>query len=236
MQLGKTILNIRKENNLTQDEFAKQFNVTRQTVSNWENEKSYPDLLTLVKISDTFDISLDKMLKEDSKMTRKLNREIKWARYIIRILIVILGILLLLAIGWFIVWNNCKSTVEGKFMEGLEQYEYSVDETCAKGGYYIISYDEDTYFALPNQTMPEFLDFSTDFHAKQVKCYTKLNGEDILIHFNQYGMSNNENIKIIRKDEEGLFTREQILSASERNELLEIIDYGSKLYESVYIQ
>ena len=50
MQLGQTIQKIRKENHLTQEEFAEIFHVTRQTVSNWENEKSYPDLLTLVAI------------------------------------------------------------------------------------------------------------------------------------------------------------------------------------------
>lgn len=64
MQLGNTILKIRHSNNLTQEDFAAMFHVTRQTVSNWENEKSYPDLITLVKISDRFNISLDKMLKE----------------------------------------------------------------------------------------------------------------------------------------------------------------------------
>ena len=79
MQLGQTIQKIRKENHLTQEEFAEIFHVTRQTVSNWENEKSYPDLLTLVAISDNFHISLDKMLKEDIKMTEKLNKEIHWA-------------------------------------------------------------------------------------------------------------------------------------------------------------
>lgn len=62
MQLGQTIVKIRKEHGLTQEEFAKKFNVTRQTVSNWENEKSYPDLLTLVKISDMFGYSLDTIL------------------------------------------------------------------------------------------------------------------------------------------------------------------------------
>ena len=54
MQLGQTIQKIRKENHLTQEEFAEIFHVTRQTVSNWENEKSYPDLLTLVAISDNY--------------------------------------------------------------------------------------------------------------------------------------------------------------------------------------
>ena len=44
MNIGNQILNIRKENQLTQEEFGKLFHVTRQTVSNWENGKSYPDL------------------------------------------------------------------------------------------------------------------------------------------------------------------------------------------------
>ncbi len=58
MNIGNQILNIRKENQLTQEEFGKLFHVTRQTVSNWENEKSYPDLQILVSMSNQFDISL----------------------------------------------------------------------------------------------------------------------------------------------------------------------------------
>ena len=48
MNLGNQVSNIRKENQLTQEEFGKLFYVTRQTVSNWENGKSYPDLQTSV--------------------------------------------------------------------------------------------------------------------------------------------------------------------------------------------
>ena len=47
MNLGNQILNIRKEQQLTQEEFGRLFHVTRQTVSNWENKKSYPDLQVL---------------------------------------------------------------------------------------------------------------------------------------------------------------------------------------------
>ena len=54
MELGKNIIKIRKQNNLTQDDFAEKYFVTRQTVSNWENSKSYPDLETIIKISDDF--------------------------------------------------------------------------------------------------------------------------------------------------------------------------------------
>lgn len=55
MNIGNQILSIRKENQLTQEEFGKLFYVTRQTVSNWENGKSYPELQILVSISDQFD-------------------------------------------------------------------------------------------------------------------------------------------------------------------------------------
>lgn len=72
MNIGAKIIEIRKQRNMTQEDFAKIFHVTRQTVSNWENEKSYPDLQTLVQISNEFDVSLDTMLKEDMLMVKKL--------------------------------------------------------------------------------------------------------------------------------------------------------------------
>ena len=68
-------MTIRKEKQLTQEEFGRLFHVTRQTVSNWENGKSYPELQILVSISDQFDISLDTLLKEDSKMVQSIDKE-----------------------------------------------------------------------------------------------------------------------------------------------------------------
>lgn len=63
MTFGQQIQLLRKENQITQDEFANYFYVTRQTVSNWENDKCYPDLHTLVAISERFNISLDTLIK-----------------------------------------------------------------------------------------------------------------------------------------------------------------------------
>ena len=68
MSIGNQIMSIRRERQLTQEQFGSLFHVTRQTVSNWENGKSYPDLQLLVAISDQFGISLDTLLKEDTKM------------------------------------------------------------------------------------------------------------------------------------------------------------------------
>lgn len=104
MKLGQTITEIRKKNHLTQENLAEIFHVTRQTVSNWENERSYPDLLTLIKISDTYGYSLDTMLKEDPDMTEAMNKSIIMANeirektkkdYIFSLIGVGIGILLL---------------------------------------------------------------------------------------------------------------------------------------------
>ncbi len=75
MNVGQNILTVRKDQNLTQAEFGKLFHVTRQTVSNRENGKSYPDLEILTGISDRFHISLDKLIKEDSKMVKRIDQE-----------------------------------------------------------------------------------------------------------------------------------------------------------------
>lgn len=51
------------------------YNITRQTVSNWENEKSYPELQILIAMSNQFDVSLDTLLKGDSKMVEAIDKE-----------------------------------------------------------------------------------------------------------------------------------------------------------------
>ena len=75
MRIGKRIYDLRKMRGLTQEEFANIFSVTRQAVSNWENDKSYPDLQTLVDISEQFNITLDVLLKEDEKMIKSIDKE-----------------------------------------------------------------------------------------------------------------------------------------------------------------
>ena len=109
---------------MTQEEFAQIFHVTRQTVSNWEKEKNYPDLETLIYMSDKFNISLDIMLKEDKKMAKKLNKDIKFSKMFKRNAIIILVCIVIAviigAVGWGIAWNNAKDSLEAKFNEGAE--------------------------------------------------------------------------------------------------------------------
>lgn len=232
MQLGQTIREIRKKHNLTQEGFAELFHVTRQTVSNWENEKSYPDLLTLIAISDTFQISLDKMLKEDIKMTEKLNREIKWAKHTKKIAVIAVCVLSILAGGWYLIWSHYKTVTEDKFLDGLSKYEYSIDESVQKGGYYIVDFDENIYFTLPNQSMPGYFDFSTDFHLKTVKCYIENNDERICINWWRYNGEKEKNADILTVSDEESGARK--LSQMEKEQYAEVIEYGFELYNAVY--
>ena len=64
MNIGTQILKIRNEKGLTQEEFGKIFHVTRQTVSNWENEKSYPDLQIHRIMSDALSGHMDQRRQE----------------------------------------------------------------------------------------------------------------------------------------------------------------------------
>ncbi len=74
MSIGNELRRAREMRGLTQAELAARCCVTRQTVSSWENEKSYPDLGTLVFLSDELGVSLDTLLKKDTAMLRALDR------------------------------------------------------------------------------------------------------------------------------------------------------------------
>ncbi len=59
MEFSGRIKALRKEKHMSQEQFAGNIHVTRQTVSNWENDKNLPDIETLIRISDSGRISDD---------------------------------------------------------------------------------------------------------------------------------------------------------------------------------
>lgn len=63
MELGKNLEEERESYHFTQKEVADILHVSRQTVSNWERDVSYPDLESLVYLSDLYHISVDQLLK-----------------------------------------------------------------------------------------------------------------------------------------------------------------------------
>lgn len=71
MELGRQIKKYRNEISLSQDALAEKIYVSRQTISNWENDKSYPDVKSLVLLSEVFHVSLDQLIKGDVEMMRE---------------------------------------------------------------------------------------------------------------------------------------------------------------------
>lgn len=74
MEISKQIKKHRLDAKLSQEELAEKIFVTRQTISNWENNRSYPDINSLILLSNFFDISLDILVKGDLE---EMKEEIK---------------------------------------------------------------------------------------------------------------------------------------------------------------
>lgn len=72
MEIGSKLKEARVQAGLTQEVVAEQIGVSRQTISNWENNKSYPDIVSVIQLSDLYAVNLDGLLKEDGNMIKYL--------------------------------------------------------------------------------------------------------------------------------------------------------------------
>ncbi|WP_285123915.1 helix-turn-helix domain-containing protein [Lactococcus petauri] len=76
MKIGKRIREYRKIYNLSQEQLADKIFVSRQTVSNWENDKTYPDIQSIISLAILFNISLDEFIREDlEEMKMKISNK-----------------------------------------------------------------------------------------------------------------------------------------------------------------
>lgn len=75
MQIGQKLQEARKARGLTQEAAAELVGVSRQTISNWERGKSLPDVLSVIRMSEAYDCSLDTLLKGDAQMEDKIRRD-----------------------------------------------------------------------------------------------------------------------------------------------------------------
>ncbi len=67
MTLGEKIYELRTQHNLSQGDLANELNVSRQSISKWENGNSTPDLEKIVKLAEIFNVSLDELIKNEEK-------------------------------------------------------------------------------------------------------------------------------------------------------------------------
>ena len=72
MKIGDKLKNARLDKKLTQEEVAEKLFVSRQSISNWENNKTYPDIGNVIALSDLYQISLDELLKGSDNFMKHL--------------------------------------------------------------------------------------------------------------------------------------------------------------------
>lgn len=75
MEVGAQIKKCRSSLGISQEELAERIYVSRQTISNWETGKSYPDIHSLVLLGAIFNVSLDQLIKGDVETMKKEIKE-----------------------------------------------------------------------------------------------------------------------------------------------------------------
>ena len=71
MELGEQLQKLREQKNMSREELAQEMNVSRQAVYKWENNKGYPDIENLIKLSELYEITLDELIENDRTFQKK---------------------------------------------------------------------------------------------------------------------------------------------------------------------
>ncbi|MCP8852608.1 helix-turn-helix transcriptional regulator [Latilactobacillus sakei] len=170
MNIGHQIKQNRLKREWTQEYLAQLLNVSRSTVSSWEVGRNYPDLETIVAISDLFAISLDKLLREDSVMTKEVSKRMHMNKYYKIVLTMIAVILLGLVIS-----NRRLNQLEQRYRENLTHYGWHLDKDTspyANNSAYELKTEDTTYYTyiLPTGYNPIPLE------ERKVNIITRRNG------------------------------------------------------------
>lgn len=170
MTVAEMIKKTRTDEKMTQEEFGLKFGVTRQTVSSWENERSFPDLQMLIDICNTYHISLDKLLNEDHDFVQKIDFRKKVVKFL-KPIFVMTAVAFVIFTGMFIKWEITSTTQNKEFASKATELGFILDGTY--------TYENgNVLFTLPNQKVP-FM--KNDFWIKKVEAEFELEEREISI-------------------------------------------------------
>ena len=77
VEIGRLIKEQREKYNLTQEQLAKELNISRESISKRESGKSYPSIHNVVILSDIFNLSLDSLIKKDHDLLVSYDKQYK---------------------------------------------------------------------------------------------------------------------------------------------------------------
>lgn len=105
MELARQLKAKREERGLSQDEVSKAIFVSRQTISNWENDKTYPDVQSLLLLSQLFEVSIDALVRGDVvAMQQAIAEDSRKMRLLSIGMLVFSGLAFLFLLGFSIAW------------------------------------------------------------------------------------------------------------------------------------
>jgi len=110
MKIDKKLRNARINADMTQELIAEKINVSRQTISNWERGKSLPDIISLIRLSYLYQMSLDDLLKGECKLIDKIEKDTNTVK----------SNQTMMNVGWamlvfsfiFSIWNNYDGNIQ----------------------------------------------------------------------------------------------------------------------------
>ncbi len=104
MEVSSQIKKLRTEYGLSQEELAEKVYVSRQTVSNWETGKNYPDLKSLLLLGELFEVSLDELIKGDLTIMKKeiLDEDVKAMDHYGKLMLLMFVLMLIFTVPLFL--------------------------------------------------------------------------------------------------------------------------------------
>ena len=254
MKLSEKIINIRNDNNLTQEQLAEILFVTRQTVSNWENNKCYPDITTLLLISEKFNISFDDLIRDDKEMIKDIDKKIKDHKYkkIFLIIFILITFLISFYLGYKLFMlnhysNNYSNEIYEKYFDNLEQITLENNE-LANHSYFdlniyipenIAIYDKHNDFYIGGKKVISFYKYNSAFYEFENtgEYYKNINYNDV---FNKIDLYNP--VDLIRYFEINYKGKPNILwnnldiklTFLMKNYILSETEYGNNYYKRYY--
>lgn len=123
--LSEKLKKLRSEAGLTQEQAAEKLNVTRSAVARWESAQGIPDISNLIAISEVYNISLDELIKGDSRVERKIESDGKAKKW--HLLVMVYLITVVAYIVYFVVVHHIFMIgflISTLFMLGIELWVY----------------------------------------------------------------------------------------------------------------
>lgn len=184
MEIGNKMIQLRKRDNLSQEDLAQKVGVTRQTISKWELGETSPDISQAKKIANVFHISLDELVCNDISniLINKVSNTEKLAGIIIKMLkyigigIVCFIIFFIFLIIFFSISNRNDRNIYGKdvitcYLDN-EEYVYEIEynknyEVINTGGdAFIANHVDTTKYDDVNQLMAHIEDYFSEHNGK----------------------------------------------------------------------